>query len=113
MKIKKFLCIVTAMALMLMGSVSIPITAKADGFEIAPCPYCHTGSVWRSEESYKVLLGTRICVDGYTKGTDSHYEIRVLISRECVDCEMLKEYKTEIRQNYWYCEGYNITPGIK
>lgn len=105
-KNKKIICIVAAMALMLMGASSA-ITASADGYEEEPCRYCGDGLIWRSEEPYKVLVGTKICSHGYTKGTDAHYENHVKISRECSDCEMLRVYYTEYRSDYWICEGYN------
>lgn len=110
---KKFLCIVTATAMMLMGCVSAPMTAQADGYELDPCPYCHDGLVWRSETPYRVLVTTRLCVDGYVKGTDSYYKDIIHVFRECKDCEKLKEHSDITVRYFWVCEGYNVTPGVQ
>lgn len=105
---RKMICILAAMAIMVMGGASSAITTRAvEGIEPYPCPYCGDGTVWRLEEHYKVQVGTRACIDGFTKGSDTHYENRALVSVECIDCEMLKEYWVETYGNYWKCEGYN------
>lgn len=81
MKFKKIMCIAGAVALMLVSGTSNAITTRAaEGIDPDPCPRCHTGTVWRYEEHYRLLIGTDICGHGFTKGIDSHYESHVIVT---------------------------------
>lgn len=101
---KKFLCIVTATAMMLMGCVSAPMTAKADGYELDPCPYCHDGLVWRSETPYQVMVGSRTCIHPKSSNEyDYHFQNRVHVLLECRDCGRLVEDKTVLAADFWIC----------
>lgn len=108
MKIKNIVGIAGVMAFMLMGGVSSAITTRAaEGIDPDPCPFCGDGTVWRFEEPYDVLVGHRLCIHGFTKGDDLHYEHRALVTYKCIDCEMLDERQVEVWGDYWECEGHN------
>lgn len=112
MKYNKVMCIAGAVALMLAGGASSVMTTRAaEGIDPDPCPCCHTGTVWRYEEHYTLLVGTRLCQDGFTKGVDSHYENHVIVTYQCIDCDMYRlPPDDQVWGDYWVCEGYNTPP---
>lgn len=112
MKNKKIMGIITAMTLVLMGGASA-MTAKAwvaTGIDPDPCPECHTGTVWHYQEHYKKLIETRVCEDGFTEGTDAHYQNIYLYKTQCIDCSKYLELEEVEGSDYWECHGYNTPP---